>query len=521
MKRKVATLDATPPKEIFRSIIVDYDVRLGICELIDNALDVWTKGGSKKSLLIKVKLDEKQQKITIEDNAGGIGENDILLFVSPGRTGNTAREETIGIFGVGSKRSVVALAQNIKMRTRKSQAATHQIEYDQQWLDESNWDIDVHEVDPIKPNTTIIELIGLRATITDDVVERMREHLSNTYALFLKKGNLEIDLNGTPINGVEYDNEWAYPPNYGPQKFIIELPIEDKMIGIQMEGGVIGEDSSRGGESGVYFYCNERLIAKSLKDYDVGYTSGKAGLPHHPGVALGRVIVKLKGEAQFMPWNSSKSAINYQHKVFEAIRDNLIELVTYYVGVSRRFQGDWPEQVYKYKEGTVRERTITRLDEIKDLFDIPLPKTRTKYSEKITEKNKSLAKKKPWVIGLYEAISAVDAISKLNLKQKNRFALIMLDSNLEIALKEYLVHEANIGTRRFSNIVLNRTDIIIEVQRHNTSISASEWSKVNYYYVQRNNLVHQKATAAVSDSDVEDYRELVEKILKQLFGLKF
>ncbi len=113
MKKQVDNIDATPPKEIFRSIIADYDILLGICELIDNAIDIWTKGGANKSLNIKVLLDEQQQKITITDNAGGIKKEDIVLFISPGRTGNTATEESIGIFGVGSKRAVVALAQNI------------------------------------------------------------------------------------------------------------------------------------------------------------------------------------------------------------------------------------------------------------------------------------------------------------------------------------------------------------------------------------------------------------------------
>jgi len=111
LKKPLKTLDATPPKEIYRSIIVDYDLKLGICELADNAIDIWTKKGSTNQLDININLDTDQQKITIIDNAGGIGENNILDFISPGRTGNTAQEETIGIFGVGSKRAVVALAQ--------------------------------------------------------------------------------------------------------------------------------------------------------------------------------------------------------------------------------------------------------------------------------------------------------------------------------------------------------------------------------------------------------------------------
>ena len=34
MKRKIRDLDGTPPKEIYRSIIADYDFKLGIVNLL-------------------------------------------------------------------------------------------------------------------------------------------------------------------------------------------------------------------------------------------------------------------------------------------------------------------------------------------------------------------------------------------------------------------------------------------------------------------------------------------------------
>ena len=521
MKKEVKKLNATPPKEIYRSIIVDYNITLGICELVDNAIDIWSKKGSKTQLDITIDLDDQQQKIVVTDNAGGIGEKDILLFVSPGRTSNTATEETIGLFGVGSKRAVVALAKNIKMRTRKGNAKTFQVEYDDDWLKEDSWLIPMYEVDKIDPKTTRIELLGLRSSIKEEIVNRVKEHLAATYALFLKKGNLNITVNKEAITGIEFDNEWAYPPKYAPARYKFDLLVEGDVVKVEILGGVIGEHASRGGESGVYFYCNERLIAKALKDYDVGYSPGNAGRPHHPGAALGRVVVKLQGQAQYMPWNSSKSAINYQHKVYEAIRESVITALSYYVGLSRRTQGDWPGQIYKYQEGEILEKPILQPEEVKDIYGIPLPKTRKRYEEKLSDKNKSLARKKPWIIGLYEAIAAVDIISKKSFRQKYRFALIMLDSNLEIGLKEYLVNEAKIGNQKFKKIIENRADVITEVRKHTTAITENQWQRINYYYNMRNNLVHQKASPTVLPEDVEEYRKLIQLVLKELFGLKF
>ena len=37
----------------------------------------------------------------------------------------------------------------------------------------------------------------------------------------------------------------------------------------------------------------------------------------------------------------------------------------------------------------------------------------------------------------------------------------------------------------------------------------------------RNKLVHEKATVGVNDAQIEDFREVVESVLKKLFKLKF
>lgn len=39
-KTEIDTIDGTPSKRIYRSIIADYDLNTAICELIDNSIDV-------------------------------------------------------------------------------------------------------------------------------------------------------------------------------------------------------------------------------------------------------------------------------------------------------------------------------------------------------------------------------------------------------------------------------------------------------------------------------------------------
>jgi len=185
MKTPLTPIDATPSKRLYLSIIADYDVNKAICELIDNALDIWVLAGRKKNLNVKVTLDKNQQRIHAVDDAGGIKKSDLHFIVAPGYTGNPEHQEIIGMFGVGTKRAVVALAQEVRIRTRHA-AETYQVEFNDDWIkDSEDWSLPAFRVDNIPRGTSEIELTKLRKQITEDTVSQLRNHLGRTYAKFL------------------------------------------------------------------------------------------------------------------------------------------------------------------------------------------------------------------------------------------------------------------------------------------------------------------------------------------------
>jgi len=521
MRKEVDRINAIPSKRLYLSIIADYDLNRSICELIDNVIDIWIKNGEDFSVNVDIILDNDQQTIKIIDDAGGIKKSDLKVIIAPGHTGNLPTEESIGIFGVGSKRAVVALAQDIKIVTRhKNEEQTYSIEYDDRWLEDESWELPIYEVDQIDPGKTVIQLQRLRFKITEEGINRLRNHLSATYAFFLKNNNFNLKVNGKELNPFTFDN-WAYPPSYPPRKYKGEIKTKDgKKVEVEIIGGLVQEASPAGGEYGVYFYCNNRLIARALKSYEVGFTKGIAGLPH-PSVSTMRVIIKIKGEAQLMPWNSSKSGINYNHPISISLRDRLLEIVKYYASLSRRLEGQWPDKVFKYKSGTIIEEQVGEFPKAK-IYLSPLPKSKPRYSDKIKELNKEPSKKKPWIKGLYESIIVADLIYKQKLEQKNRITLIILDSTLEIAFKEYLVNELKerISDEKLKNLFKNRHQVHAEIKKY-IKLDEEIWKKVEYYYDIRCKLIHQRATLTPDDSQIEDFREVVEDILTKLFGIKF
>jgi len=521
MKTQIDRVDATPSKRLFLSVIADYDLNRAICELVDNGLDVWVRGGRTKSIVIDVILDDRQQTILVKDNAGGLAKPELRYIVGPGQTGTDPTDETIGIFGIGTKRAVVALAQDIRIKTRRGKDRTYQIEFDDAWLADDDWELPVFLVDQIAEGTTIVELQRLRVQLTDQGTDQLKEHLRTTYARFLKKKHITLRVNGEALSPKIFEN-WAFPPKYSPQRYTGTLKTEDdRVIRVEATAGLIRESSPAAGEYGVYFYCNDRLIARALKTLEVGFTRGLAGLPH-PKVSLTRVLVSLSGDARSMPWNSSKSDISTNHEVFRALHAWLVQVVKDYASLSRVLIGQWPEKVFQYKTGTIKEVRNVDFPTARKSFLPPLPKSRPRYGDVVAHKNRQVAKRKPWTRGLYEGIIAADLISKQRLEQKNRIALIVLDSTLEIALKEYLVNDSgtSYSDARLLSVFGNRTAVHTEMKKF-VAIKDDTWKKIEHYYRLRCKLVHERAIVGIDDAQIRDFRDLVERVLGKLFDLKF
>lgn len=523
MKNEIEKLDAVPSKRLYLSIIADYDLNRSICELIDNGLDVWVRSGRAREITIKIDLDRVQQTITVEDNAGGLPKSELRYIVGPGQTGTNPTDETIGIFGVGTKRAVVALAQDIRIKTRFQKQETYQIDFDDKWLEDDKWEIPVYEVDAISEGSTIVELQRLRVQITEDIILQLQDHLSTTYARFLSNNNITLEVNGEKLSPQFFEN-WAYPPDFEPRRYTGVLKIEDhRDIRVEAYAGLARESSPAAGEYGVYFYCNDRLIARAMKTFEVGFTKGFAGLPH-PKVSLTRVIVFLNGDARSMPWNSSKSDISTKHVIFLAIRDWLVQVVKDYASLSRIWMGEWPDKVFQYTTGNIKEVQIDDFPTVKKSFLPPLPRSRPRYGEIITQKNKSVANRKPWTKGLYEGVIAADLISKQqSLEQRNRIALILLDSTLEIAFKEYLVNESGVHytDAQLQNIFSKRHLVHQEIQKYIKTINPWIWKQITYYNNLRNKLIHERATVGIGDGEIKNFRNVVESILNKLYKLKF
>jgi hypothetical protein len=523
-KTEIEPIDGTPLKRMFWSIISDYDLKTGLCELVDNALDIWLRNERTGKPLIEVELDANRQLISVADNLGGVEHRDLKFLVAPGGSKNEPTAERIGIFGVGSKRAGVALGEHVEIRTRYQNGRSFELDITKEWLESDDWEIAAYEIPDVAPGTTRIDISHLRRPFAKTDIGDLRAHLAETYSWFLENG-CTINLNGTPIASETFEN-WAYPPDFSPRSAAFDADFgKDGKVSIEITVGLIRDRLPQEDNYGAYIYCNRRLIVKELKTRDVGYATGEAGVPHHDA-SLCRGVVRIQGPARLMPWNSTKSGINIAHPVFERMRPTLIELMRHFSSLSRRLKDDWEDNVFRYRDGAVENVKPVGSDGKSHLVLPPLPRVRRAAVADLKSSNARQIKEMPWTLGLIEAIAAVDVINRQKLQTKNRIALILLDSNFEIALKEFIVHRTDLfpakdyGDTRIQVLFSKRHLVVAEVLKR-VSIPQHLLDIANHYYSMRNKLIHERATAGLADADIEAYRSAIEEILSILFKLSF
>jgi hypothetical protein len=524
-KKEIKPVDGTPVKRMFLSIISDYDLKTALCELVDNALDQWSLGKTNPAPTIELSLDADRQLISVRDNSGGVSHDDLHLLIAPGRSRNNPTDPVIGIFGVGGKRAAIALAEYVEIKTRYRDQQTHELDINPVWIASDDWRLPAYEIPNIDPGTTEVGLSHLRSQLTVEQIDLLRVHLGQTYDWFIRKGCI-IKLNGDPVSPIDFES-WAFPPGHSPQKIPVTVDVKGAgKISFEVTAGLIRDRNPEEENYGVYFYCNHRLIVKEVKSREVGYfVSAESGVPH-PDISHCRTMVRIEGPAEGMPWTSKKDAINFDHPVFQCLASTVIEATAHFSKLSRRLSDDWSRNVVQYETGTIEVAQPTDKASGRRLILPALPRETRPRGVRQKRLNQAQTQQQPWTLGLVEAIDAVELVERSPLETKNRIALILLDSNFEISLKEFIVHRQDLfppheyNDLKLLQLIGNRT-VVIRTVRSKIPLPDSTIDIVNHYYNLRNKLAHERATVEVSDRDIQIFRGAVEEVLNRLFNLQF
>jgi intein/homing endonuclease len=199
---------------------------------------------------------------------------------------------------------------------------------------------------------------------------------------------------------------------------------------------------------------------------------------------------------------------------------------SHFSSLSRRLKDDWDTKVFQYRTGEIQEIPASDVLSGRKLVLPPLPRVQKPHFEQLKAKNKKQIEEKPWTLGLVEAVAAVDIIGRQRLTTGNRIAMILLDSNFEIALKEFIVHRTDLFEPQIYNDakiaeIFKYRHKVIQTVIDKMPLQAHLLERARHYYDIRNKLIHERATVGIPPEDIDNYRRVIEEILTNLFGLQF
>lgn len=205
---------------------IEYETWFALAEFIDNSIDSYLKNEeilkqTEKDnfmLEVKVEINEPENRITIRDNAGGIGEADYsrafrAAEVPPDNSG-------LSEFGMGMKSAACWFADNwCVTSTTIGETQLKKVSFDMKKIFEDKLEeLDV-EITPCdeKHHYTIVELFDVNRMPRRKGVGKVKNHLRSIYREFIRKGILKLTLNNEEL---KFDN-----PN------ILNVPQYDKPNG--------------------------------------------------------------------------------------------------------------------------------------------------------------------------------------------------------------------------------------------------------------------------------------------------
>ncbi len=344
--------NAYPRKSFFIEMFTK-DISLEDCilDLIDNSIDGMIRSrhlklssitnrmlqasrgsASSKTTLPWVKVFYSQEKLSIEDNCGGIDLD--LALTEAFNFGHSPdhRSGYLGAYGVGLKRALFKIGNEflIKSKTLKNGFSCHLKVPD--WLQKDDgpddWRIPVnHEknADGLKSAGTVVEVFDLH----DEVKMRLRQgtiekvlydSISKTYSFFLDRF-VHIYLNGVDV--VPFNIPLGNPKG-GSASFeeIEENGVKIRIFATMADPGPRKRYTQE--NSGWYIVCNGRVVLPADKSEMTGW--GTPGMPTFHDKYRGFVgVVSFEAEdPSLLPWTTTKRALNSESRAYIQVRSRMV-----------------------------------------------------------------------------------------------------------------------------------------------------------------------------------------------------
>lgn len=258
---------------------LEYETWFALAEFVDNAIASYQMNenrlraveGKNYKLEVNIEINEAENKITIRDNAGGIGEADYDRAFQAAE----APPDTSGLseFGMGMKSAACWFSDEWNVRTKAlGETLEKAVHFNMTRIFEKKIeDLDV-ATKPANKNHhyTIIELNNVNKMPRRRGLGKVKEHLKSIYREFLRNGELVLMVDNEVLEYKEPNILKA--PKYSEPKGMailwkkeIEFYVQD---GLSVRGFVAIREKASTSEAGFALFRRGRVIEGS---YDNGF----------------------------------------------------------------------------------------------------------------------------------------------------------------------------------------------------------------------------------------------------------
>lgn len=358
-------IKANPAKRFFVEMLTrDIDLDDAILDLLDNSLDGLlrtTKGDYSQYTSHNVEITLNEQEFKMVDDCGGIP-TDIAkdyAFRMGRPSGRDDDIPTIGMYGIGMKRSVFKMGKEIEVSSKNDQKC-FSVKIPESWLiDDENWKLEMIDcIEPFSNNGTKIIVKDLYPGISklfssdSDFTSRLMDKISVHYAFVLRSG-LTIKVNGKNIVGKDIAILTEFAEEViNAKKGILPYIYRENNNGLEIEivCGLVDappslEEDSEAAEStkvdrvdaGWTIMCNDRVVLYADRTRLTGWGDCLPQFHYQFNTLVGVVNFK-SNTASKLPVTTTKRGIDASSDVYLRIRRKMCDAMRIYVNYTNKWK---------------------------------------------------------------------------------------------------------------------------------------------------------------------------------------
>ncbi len=346
---------ANPTKEFFvRMITRDITLEDSILDLIDNSVDgAWRAEGSRPIGLAdetdlsgySISITASPEHFSIKDNCGGMTlDNAVNHAFTFGRRATEEHDEySIGVYGIGMKRAVFKLGNDVRIRSTFQDSDKSNLTFAvpiivADWLgdDDPPWDFDIVEAEPLDENgveIVVSELTPGAATAFGNpaFLQNLRRTIARDYSLHLNRG-LSIFVNDTAVAGWQFElrlsDEFVpmrveYKDELGGDEVTIE--IIGGMAATPLESGDPDENDEGEKRFGWYVACNGRIVLAANKTEVSGWGTEDWPQWHRQYSGFIGIILFTAPNTAALPLTTTKRSVDVSSEIYRRARPRMRE----------------------------------------------------------------------------------------------------------------------------------------------------------------------------------------------------